>query len=72
MSFSEDLKHWLNNNPGKGLGLAAGALFGIFFFVFGIWKLIFILSLMFVGYVIGKSFDENISVFEVLRKIFRR
>lgn len=62
----------MNENPGKALGITAGLLFGVFFFVFGLWKVVLILSLMFVGYLIGKSFDENVSIIDVIRKIFRR
>jgi len=72
LPLSNDFRKWINDNPGKVLGILAGLLFGIFFFLFGLWKMVLILSLMFVGYIIGKSFDENISLIDAVKRIFRR
>lgn len=61
----------LNNNPGKAIGAFSGAIIAVLFLTFG-WKTFFILLLALIGLVIGKSLDDDISIVEQIKNIFRR
>ncbi|HNR89532.1 MAG TPA: DUF2273 domain-containing protein [Spirochaetota bacterium] len=63
---------WINENPGKALGAAAGLLAGVLLFTLGILKTIVIALLIVTGYVIGKAKDDNVSVVDVVTGFFRR
>ena len=73
MPFSgNDFRKWINENPGKVIGMCSGALLGVALFVFAVWKVLLILLLVVAGYLIGRSYDENIALPDLIRKILRR
>lgn len=72
MSFFDHIKEWFNANPGKGVGIAAGGLFGILVFIFGFWKLIIIVLLMIIGALVGKLKDDGVSFTDIFTGRFRK
>jgi uncharacterized membrane protein len=61
---------WLNHR-GKALGLSLGLLFGVLTAVLGFWETFFIAVCIIIGYMIGKKFDDNTGIRQILNKIFR-
>lgn len=72
MSLANFISEWINHNPGKAIGAFLGFIIGICIFSFGVAKTIFILFLVFVGYVIGKVKDEHISITDQFMKLIKR
>ncbi|MCX7678105.1 MAG: DUF2273 domain-containing protein [Spirochaetes bacterium] len=70
MDFFSQIKELINNNPGKALGSFFGLVIGIMLFTLGIIKTLLIVLLVFVGFIIGKSRDENISIIEAFVRFF--
>ncbi|MCU0847800.1 MAG: DUF2273 domain-containing protein [Spirochaetes bacterium] len=66
------ISDWIRENPGKAVGAFIGFLFGILVFTIGIIKTLLITVFVLIGYVIGKSRDENISILEKIQDLFRR
>ena len=62
--------NWVNKNPGKAVGIILGFIAGILFFVLGIYKTLLVLLLILIGYYLGRSRDDNISIFEKLSNLF--
>jgi len=71
-NFLNSLKKWINQNPGKSAGVFIGLLMGVFLFTFGVLKALLILLLVLVGYFIGKSRDENVSIIDEVYKFFKK
>lgn len=72
MDFFDQIASWMRENPGKTVGVAAGFIAGILLFTIGWWKTLIILILVFIGFVIGKARDENVSIIDMVSSFFRR
>ncbi len=72
MDFFDQIASWMRENPGKTVGVAVGFIVGVLLFTVGWWKTLIILILVLIGYIIGKSRDENISVIDMITSFFRR
>jgi len=62
----------INENPGKTLGSLAGLVLGILVFTIGFAKTLLIALLVFVGFLVGKSRDDGVSLPEALMSLFSR
>ncbi len=65
-------KDWINKNPGKAVGVLVGLLLGIFLFTLGFIKTLFIFLFMALGYYLGRSKDDNISIVDEVGGLFKR
>jgi uncharacterized membrane protein len=72
MDFFEQIALWIKENPGKTVGAAIGFVLGVLLFTIGWWKTLIILILVLIGFIIGKSRDENIPVIDLISSFFRR
>lgn len=72
MSFFNYLGDWINNNPGKALGAFLGFVLGILIFTIGFIKTLLIVLLVAVGYIIGKTRDDGVSLVDSVKGLFRR
>ncbi|HNW29353.1 MAG TPA: DUF2273 domain-containing protein [Spirochaetota bacterium] len=72
MDFFEQIALWIKENPGKTVGAAIGFVLGVLLFAIGWWKTLIILILVLIGFIIGKSRDENIPVIDLISSFFRR
>lgn len=72
MSLSRYLLEFVNDNPGKSVGAVAGFLLGILILTFGVLKTIVVILFIVLGIIIGKMVDDRISIFDEIRRIFRR
>ncbi|HSV98406.1 MAG TPA: DUF2273 domain-containing protein [Spirochaetota bacterium] len=72
MSFLGAAGEWIGRNPGKAAGAFAGFLFGVLLFTIGIIKTLLIVLFVLIGYIIGKSRDDNVSILDELNDLFRR
>lgn len=71
MSFLGSAGEWIGQNPGKAAGAFAGFLFGVLLFTIGIVKTLLTVLFVFIGYIIGKSRDDNVSILDELNDLFR-
>lgn len=72
MSLSRYLLEFVNDNPGKSVGAVSGFLLGILILTFGILKTLVVILFVILGIIIGKMADDRISIFDEIRRIFRR
>jgi uncharacterized membrane protein len=72
MSLSRYLLEFVNDNPGKSVGAAAGFLLGILILTFGVLKTFVVILFVILGIMIGKMVDDRISIIDEIRRIFRR
>ncbi len=72
MAFFDNFGTWFNSNPGKVLGAVIGFLLGLLIFTLGIIKTLIIAVLVLVGFFIGKSRDDGISIIDEITGLFRR
>ncbi len=70
MDFLSYVKDLINGNPGKTIGSCLGLIVGILIFTLGIVKTILVVVLVFIGFIIGKSRDEDISVIDAFIRFF--
>jgi uncharacterized membrane protein len=70
MDFFSYVKDLINNNPGKTIGSFLGLVVGIMIFTLGIVKTVLVVLLIFIGFIIGKSRDEDVSVIEAFVRFF--
>lgn len=61
----------LNNHRGKLCGVLFGLFFAILVLIIGFWRTLFIACCITVGYIIGKRFDENGSLQEIINRFFK-
>lgn len=71
IGFLDYIKDWTNKNPGKTVGIIVGLLLGIFLFTLGIVKTLLILLFMIIGYLFGRSRDENSSIIDEITKLIK-
>lgn len=72
MEFFDYIGQWIKENPGKTVGAVVGFIVGILLFTLGWWKTLIIIVLVFIGFVIGKSRDDNVSIIDQITSLFRR
>lgn len=72
MSFFQIISQWAGENPGKTVGALIGFILGILLFTLGIVKTLLILLMVLTGYFIGKSRDDNRSIVDQIKGLFRR
>ena len=72
MNFFQIVSEWAAKNPGKTVGALAGFIAGLLIFTVGIIGTIIIAILALVGFVIGKSKDDNKSVIDEITGLFKR
>jgi uncharacterized membrane protein len=72
MEFFNYLGGLINENPGKTLGSLVGLVLGILMFTIGFVKTLLIVLLVFVGFLVGKSRDDDVSLPEALMSLFTR
>ncbi len=72
MAIFDNFSAWFNSNPGKVLGAAMGFLLGLLIFTLGIIKTLIIALLVLVGFFIGKSRDDGMSIIDEITGLFRR
>jgi uncharacterized membrane protein len=70
-NFLRFIKDWINRNPGTAVGIAIGLLLGILLFTLGIFKTILLLLFMLFGYWLGRNKDKNVSLLNMISKIFK-
>ena len=71
MGFFGFIGEWINANPGKTIGVLAGLTMGILIFTLGALKTALIALLIFIGYIIGKSRDDQVSVIDEITGLFK-
>ena len=71
MDFFRYIGELINKNPGKTVGSLLGFLIGILLFTIGVVKTLLIALLVFLGFIIGKSRDDNVSIPEALMSLFK-
>ncbi len=71
-NFIDYAKSWMNENPGKALGVIAGLVLGILLFTLGIGKTILVAIFTGIGYLLGRAKDENVSVFDQVSKFIKK
>ncbi len=72
MNFFDQIAQWIHENPGKIIGAAGGFCIGILLFTLGWWKTLIVILLVFIGFLIGKSRDEDISIIDLIAGLFKR
>ena len=72
MEFFKYLTDLINNNPGKTAGVFLGFLLGILIFTIGLIKTLLIIVFVAIGYIIGSSKDDNVSIVDVVTNLFKR
>lgn len=72
MDFFEQIAAWTRENPGKTVGAVTGFIAGILIFTLGLLKTIIVAVLVLIGFFIGKSRDDNVSVVDQITGFFRR
>jgi uncharacterized membrane protein len=72
MSFIKSTGDWIGGNPGKAAGALIGFLFGILLFTIGVVKTLLIVIFITVGFLIGKSRDDDTSIMDTISGIFKR
>lgn len=65
-------KDWINRNPGRAVGIFTGLLVGVFLFSLGIFKTLLILLFMAIGYYLGRSRDDNVSIITEVTNFFKK
>ena len=72
MNFVKFITDWINENPKKFIGAFIGFLLGFLFLTIGILKTVFVCLLVLIGFIIGKSKDEDVSIIDAINKFIRR
>jgi len=72
MTFLQKIAAWINQNPGKAVGAAAGLIFGILVLTVGFVKMLIIIILIGIGFVIGKLKDDKVSIADQITDLFTK
>jgi uncharacterized membrane protein len=67
--MNNDFLKLLFLNFGKTAGIVLGFLLALFLLFFGILKTLFIFAFIILGYIIGKWFDEGVSVKQFFKNL---
>ncbi len=57
-------------NIGKIVGLLVSFFLGLFLIIFGFWKTLLLISLVLLGYLLGKLYDEGVSFPNLIKNFF--
>jgi uncharacterized membrane protein len=68
---NESWQQFLANNLGKVLGVALGLLMGWMIIEYGMFKTLFVLVLVALGYFFGKKADDGEDLRDFVRRMFR-
>jgi uncharacterized membrane protein len=58
-SFMEVILDLLDHHQGRVIGCLLGLLFGLLLIIFGLWKGLFIIICICLGYLLGKRIDDQ-------------
>ncbi len=72
MNIFKFIGDWINENPGRAVGVICGFIFSLLIFTIGILKTLLIILFMLAGYLIGKSRDEDVSIIDAIAGLFRK
>ncbi len=70
--FLSEAADWIRNNPGKAAGVFIGFLAGLLILTLGPVQTLLIALFVFIGYIIGKLKDDDVSVIDQIKRIFNR
>ncbi len=68
----EDWQEFMVNNLGKLIGITLGLLLGWMIIEYGLFKTLFVIILVVVGYLLGKQADDGESLSSFINRLFRR
>lgn len=63
---------FLANNLGKLIGVTVALILGWMILEYGLFKTLFVIGMVVVGYLIGKQLDDGQDIHSLLDRIFRR
>ncbi len=69
-SFYEYLAEQAGRHRGAVIGVLLALLVALLIIIFGFWKTIFLAILILIGYLVGKGFDNNVSLGELWTRMF--
>lgn len=69
-SFYEIFLDLLNGHRGKVIGIILGLLAGLLIIFLGLWKAVFIVICVLIGYFAGKGFDDGSSLNALWKRLF--
>jgi uncharacterized membrane protein len=64
-----DFLKFIFSNFGKLLGLISGLIIALCLLFLGIWKTLFIIALVILGFILGKLYDEGFSFKKIVKDI---
>ncbi|MCX7698730.1 MAG: DUF2273 domain-containing protein [Candidatus Goldbacteria bacterium] len=64
-----DLLKLIFSNFGKFLGITFGLIIALCLIFIGFWKTLFIISIVIIGFIIGKLYDEGFSIKKIIKDI---
>jgi len=62
-----DFLKFIFSNFGKFIGLVLGLIIALCLLFLGIWKTLFIVGLVILGFIIGKWYDEGFSIKKIIK-----
>jgi uncharacterized membrane protein len=69
-SFYEYLTERAAGNSGKVIGVLLALVAVLLIILVGFWKTVFLVILILIGYLIGKSYDDRVSLGELWTRMF--
>ena len=66
----QEFLNWAFNNKGKIIGVLLGLLLGWMTIAYGVFKTLFVVLLIYVGYALGRRSDRDESFQEMLNQFF--
>lgn len=66
--MKQEVIDFVQNNPGKVLGLGIGIFIGTLYLFFGLFKTIIFVLLVAIGYVVGARLDQDESVKDLIER----
>lgn len=64
-----DFLKFIFSNFGKFLGLFLGLIIALCLLFLGIWKTLFVVGLVILGFIIGKLYDEGFSIKKIIKDV---
>lgn len=65
-------QEFVEHNLGKLLGVGIGLLLGWMVIHYGIFKTLFVIIIVIIGYLLGKQLDEGENLNSIISRIFKR